>query len=143
MIRFSRREDYAIILINKLAQNYKKRLVPLSEISKEYTISLLFLRNLALELKNAGIIKAVEGKNGGYYLQQDPKVITVGEVLHVFPQKPLLECCPVGNTKHNTGGSCPKESFCQTGFVWRKIHKEFLDKIYTLTITEFMNYKTL
>ena len=44
MIKLSRREDYAVILVNELAKEYKKRLIPLSEIAGEYSISLLFLR---------------------------------------------------------------------------------------------------
>ena len=84
MIRLSRREDYAVILVNKLATEYNKRLVPLSEIAKEYNISLLFLRNLANELRSAGLIKAVEGKLGGYYLSKDAKKIKMGDILEVF-----------------------------------------------------------
>lgn len=139
MIRFSRREDYAIILINKLVENYKVRLVPLSEIAKEYRISILFLRNLAGELRHAGIVKAVEGKSGGYFLGKNPKVLRVGEVLSLFSKKPMLECCHIGALQN---GKCPKESFCQTGFIWRRLNKDFLEKIYKLNFLEFINYRS-
>lgn len=138
MIRFSRREDYAVILINKLAASYKKRVVPLSEIAQEYNISVLFLRNLAMELRNAGIIKAVEGKNGGYFLTKDPEKLKMGEVLSVFSKFPLLACCSVGTKSH---GRCPKESFCRPGFIWRRLNKEFLERVSNLTISQFVNYK--
>lgn len=137
MIRFSRKEDYSIILVNVLVENYKKRLVPLSEIAREYKISLLFLRNLAHELRQAGIIKAIEGKKGGYYLVNHPQKVKVGEVLSLFTNKPMLECCHIGTSGKS---SCPKESFCQTGFIWRKINKEFLEKIYNLNLFEFVRY---
>lgn len=137
MLRFSKKEDYAVILINKLAKEYEKRLVPLSEVAREYKISLLFLRNLALELRSAGIIKATEGKKGGYFLQRDPKQLKIGEVLSLFSKKPMLECCLAGKGK----STCPKEEFCDPGFVWRRMNREFLDKIYNLTILEFINYK--
>lgn len=138
MLRFSRREDYAVILINKLAGNYNKRVVPLSEIAKEYDISVLFLRNLAAELRSAGIIKAVEGKKGGYFLCKDPKELKMGEVLNVFSKIPMLACCPTGIKSH---GRCPKESFCQPGFVWRRLNKEFLDRVSNLTVEQFMDYR--
>lgn len=138
MIRFSKREDYAVIIISELAKNYNKRLVPLSEIAKRYKISVLFLRNLANELKNAGIITAVEGKSGGYLLQGDPSILKVGDVLQVFSKKPLLECCPIGKLHK---GACKKVSSCETGYVWRRLNKEFLDKIYKLSLLEFVNYK--
>lgn len=141
MIKFSRREDYAIILVNSLARNYNKRLVPLSEIAKEYSISLLFLRNLAVELRNAGIIKAVEGKSGGYYLTKAPSILKMGDILKIFAKNQLLACCP-SDSKHHTR-VCPKEEYCITGNIWRQLNKEFLDKVYNLTLTEFINYKSL
>lgn len=137
MIRFSRREDYAVILVHTLAQNYGKGVLPLSEIAKKYNISLLFLRNLALELRKNNIIHAIEGKNGGYYLEKHPKDIKIGEILSIFPTKPILECCSVGKGR----GACPKEKFCEPGHIWRKLNKEFLDKIYQLNVLEFMQYK--
>ncbi|OGH18043.1 MAG: hypothetical protein A3F31_03855 [Candidatus Levybacteria bacterium RIFCSPHIGHO2_12_FULL_38_12] len=138
MIRFSRREDYAVILITKLAQNYNKRLVPLTEVSKEYNISILFLRNLASDLRNSGIIKAVEGKNGGYFLQKDPKKLLMKDVLSAFSKEPLLECCPAGITHK---GICPKSGFCQPGFIWRRLNKDFIEKISNLSIDQFMKYE--
>lgn len=137
MIRFSRREDYAVILVNTLAQNYGKGVLPLSEIAKKYKISVLFLRNLALELRKNGIIKAIEGKNGGYYLEKQPKDIKIGEVLSVFSTKPVLQCCSIRKGRDK----CPKERFCEPGHIWRKLNKEFLDKIYKLNVLEFMQYK--
>ncbi|RJQ36094.1 Rrf2 family transcriptional regulator [Candidatus Microgenomates bacterium] len=140
MIRFSKKEDYAVILINKLVQNYSKRLIPLSEIAKEYKISVLFLRNLAGQLKKSGIIEAVEGKNGGYYLAKEPKDFKVGEVLSVFSKKPMLDCCPLESLKIKKI-KCAKEDYCIPGFVWRKLNKSFLEKIYNLSLDEFVNYK--
>ena len=139
MIKFSRGEDYAIILINKLAQEYGKRLVPLSEIAEEYSISLLFLRNLAQEMRRAGLIKAVEGKTGGYYLTKEPQKIKMGDVLSIFSKNKLLECCPVTQKSH--ARSCPKKDSCITGNIWRQLNKEFLDKIYSLSLIDFMTYK--
>lgn len=141
MIRFSRREDYAVILVNKLAKEHQKRVVPLSEISKEYNISVLFLRNLANELRVAGIIKAIEGKNGGYYLDKNPEQLKMGEILTVFSKESIFECCPP-NTKGKQKRHCPKESYCEAGNIWRQLNKEFLEKIYNLSLKEFMEYKT-
>jgi Rrf2 family transcriptional regulator, cysteine metabolism repressor len=138
MIRFSLSEDYAVILIHTLAKNYNKRLVPLSEVAKKYNISLLFLRNLANTLVHAGIIKAVEGKNGGYFLEKAPAQLTIGEVLQAFSPKPMLLCCPTGEMHK---GICPKENICETGHIWRKLNKEFLDKIAKLSVEEFIKYR--
>ena len=137
MIRFSRSEDYAIILIHTLANEYKKRLVPLREIARQNHISLLFLRNLASQLRKANIIGAIEGKNGGYFLKSDPKDLKIGDILHVFSPNPFLPCCEIGHKK----GICDKAKFCGTGVIWRKLNEEFLHKLSLMTLAEFMSQK--
>jgi Rrf2 family iron-sulfur cluster assembly transcriptional regulator len=137
MIKFSRREDYAIILVNKLAKEYSKRLVPLTEIAREYDISLFFLRNLANDLRSAGLISAIEGKAGGYTLTKAPKEIKMGEILYIFSSEQKLTCCSE-NEKH--ARTCPQQKSCIAGNTWRKLNKEFIDKVYNLTLTEFITY---
>ena len=139
MIRFLRREDYAIVIVGVLAREYKKRLVPLSEIAKEYAISLLFLRNLAHDLRDAGVIKAVEGKNGGYYLTKDPKSIRMGDVLGIFSKGQDFICCPAGK-KGGHARSCPKGKSCFAGNRWRQLNKEFIQKVYKLSLKEFLTH---
>lgn len=137
MIRFSRSEDYALILVNCLAREHGKGLTPLSKIAREYKISILFLRNLANILRHGGIVGAVEGKHGGYYLVQEPKTLKVGDILSLFPKDTMLECCSRGDAT----GTCDKVDFCDTGSVWRKLNKEFLDKVSQLSIEEFLGYQ--
>lgn len=141
MIRFSRREDYAIVIVGTLSEVYNQRLVPLSEIAKEYAISSLFLRNLAKELRDAGVIKAVEGKKGGYYLSKDPREIKMGEILEIFSKKQHLICCPA-IVDSNNPRVCPKEKYCLAGNTWRELNKEFMDKVYNLSLKDFLEYKT-
>ena len=43
-----------------------------------------YLIQLALRLRNAGLIKARPGKNGGYVLAKDPSKITIAQVLNAF-----------------------------------------------------------
>lgn len=137
MIKFSRSEDYAIILVNKLAGEYNKRLISLTEISREYDISLFFLRNLANTLRNEGLIRATEGKFGGYSLTKDPKQIKMGDILHIFSNDEQLTCCPEDK---NNKRICPQQKYCIAGNTWRKLNREFIDRVYNLTLREFMTY---
>ena len=142
MIRFSKKEDYAIVLLNELFQNYNKRLVPLSEVSCNFNIPTPFLRNLANQLSKNKIIKAVEGKNGGYYLSKNPRKLKIGEILGVFSSKPFLQCCLRSSLIiKKTSVKCPREKVCQVSSIWKKINMDFLDKIYNLSFYEFINTK--
>ncbi|QQG41022.1 MAG: Rrf2 family transcriptional regulator [Candidatus Levyibacteriota bacterium] len=137
MVRFSRREDYAVILVTTLAEHYSRGLISLSEVAKSYKLSLLFLRNVANDLRNKSIVKAVEGKKGGYKLSKNPKDLKMGEVLKAFSTEALLSCCSAFSVK----GKCPQEGFCRTGYIWRKLNREFLERISSLSVLDFMHYK--
>ncbi|MCL5432882.1 MAG: Rrf2 family transcriptional regulator [Patescibacteria group bacterium] len=130
MIKFSKREDYAFILLNYLVKNCKKDYISLSEVALKYNISPNFLRNIANLLRKNKIIGAKEGKNGGYFLTKDPKEIKVGEIFSIFSKNLLTDCI-----------QCPKEKFCETGKIWEKFNKEFFDKIYNLSFYSFLNKK--
>lgn len=132
MLFFSKKEDYAFVLVGELVKNYKKRLVPVSEIAREYNISPFFLRNLANTLKKNGIIGAVEGIKGGYYLLNSPKKIKVKDILNSFPSRAFFDCCDF---------KCPREAKCPSSSSWKRINKEFLDKINNLSLAEFINEK--
>ncbi len=54
------------------------------EISEEMSVPRDYLIQLALRLRNAGIIKARPGKNGGYVLAKDPSDIAIGDILDAF-----------------------------------------------------------
>ncbi|GEM_PF-610935 len=148
MIRFSKREDYAVILVTALAEQYNKRLVSLSEIASSYRISLLFLRNVASDLRHTGIVQAIEGKKGGYHLTKNPKTLKIGEILKAFSTEPLLACCstlsdsPFGEIAKHAKGRCPQEGFCRTGYIWRKLNKEFLERVSSLSVHDFMHYRS-
>lgn len=140
MIRFSKHEDYAVILVNTLAGEYQKRLVPLSEVAREYNLSLFFLRNVARGLRKADLIYATEGKTGGYSLAKPPQDILLGDILHVFSKRELFTCCPP-QMKGKHQRVCPKRNSCISGNMWQILNKEFIARVYNLSLLDVMMKK--
>ena len=54
------------------------------EISEKMSVPRDYLIQLALRLRNAGLIKARPGKNGGYVLAKKPKDITIAQIMNAF-----------------------------------------------------------
>ena len=54
------------------------------EISEEMAVPRDYLIQLALRLRNAGLIKARPGKNGGYVLARPDSEIKIGDILDAF-----------------------------------------------------------
>lgn len=131
MINLSKREDYAILFVTALAQQFGQKPIPLSSISKLSDISLPFLRQIALDLRHAGLLHAVEGKNGGYQLAKEPKKISLGDVVEAVDKKELISCCdPRGEHVCN----CHEEQ----EYLWRKLNRHYIKNYYRITFDRLM-----
>lgn len=76
--------EYGIRTVVYLAVS--NRVCSSREISENVSIPRDYLIQLALRLRNAGLIKAHPGKNGGYTLAKPASEITVGQILEAFEQ---------------------------------------------------------
>lgn len=126
MLTFSKREEYGIVFVTKLAQNFDGSPIPLSLISRETKIPLPFLRQIALTLRHAGLLNAFEGKNGGYQLAKEPKNVSVADVLESLHKKKLIICCDPKN---------PDSCSCQQNkeLLWKKLNRHYIKNYYHLT----------
>lgn len=74
--------DYGVRAVMYLAA--KGETCSSREISEAMAVPRDYLIQLALRLRDAGILKAWPGKKGGYELASDPAEITVGQILEAF-----------------------------------------------------------
>lgn len=81
-MKFKASVDYGVRAVIYLAM--KGGTCSSREISEEMSVPRDYLIQLALRLRNAGIIKAQPGKNGGYALAKKPSSITIGQIMDAF-----------------------------------------------------------
>lgn len=115
MFKVSTKGDYGLLFLSALAERAKagEHFVSLKEISKEKHLSLSYLSQIVVKLKNAGLLLSREGRDGGYTLARPAQDITMMEILEVLegPVSPV-RCCS------NKGAKCGSEPFCQAKFTW-------------------------
>ncbi len=80
-MRIPRQEDVALLFLCELAENYGKRIVPLSQVAVTHRISILFLKKIARALRRAGLVISKEGMSGGYQLATHPDNISVWDAI--------------------------------------------------------------
>ena len=119
-MKLTRTEDYAILIMAYLAERYGLRLVSLTELAQVYHISAFFLKNIALQLRHAGLIESKEGFHGGYQLAKPPQEISIGEIIRAVggPLEVLL--C----TSEKREGACGIESHCRPKAILQKISSD-------------------
>lgn len=95
---------YAMRFMIDLAQREEGDLVSLREIAEFEGISLKYLEQLVRPLTQAGLIKGIRGKNGGYCLAKPTEQIKAGDVLRAVEGTTVPVACSA------------LESGCERGF---------------------------
>ena len=72
---------YAVMAMADLATNESLKPISLSEISIRQNISLSYLEQLFVKLKNNHLVKSVRGPHGGYILEKKAKDIKLSSII--------------------------------------------------------------
>ena len=98
-MRFSRSTTYGLRALGNLllaGADNSSRVKSLKIIAEEENISLKFLEKLFSQLKKAGIVNSVRGVNGGYYLEEGAKKISLLKVLEALGENMAVFGCVAG-----------------------------------------------
>ncbi|HAO98838.1 MAG TPA: transcriptional regulator [Fibrobacteres bacterium] len=137
----SMRTKYALKALIYLAKTKDRGPVLIGEIAESQKLPRKFLEQILLELKNMKILKSRRGKNGGYYLGQDPKKIAIGKIVRTFNGPLALVPC-VSATAFEKCEECLDFENCGIRRVMKKVRDitaEILDgaSLETLVAMEF------
>lgn len=116
----SKKTQYAFHALIYLAENVDKGPILISEIASEKSISIKFLENILLELKNAGILGSKKGKGGGYYLMRTPKEIPLARIIRLLDGPIALLPC-VSLNYYERCDNCKDEAVCGLHEVMSKV----------------------
>ncbi len=86
--------------------------VRLSEVARVTGISRRFLEQLALALKRHGLLGAVPGRRGGYYLARPAEQISIGDVITAAAGPISLAICV------EYSDICMHAEYCECRLVW-------------------------
>ena len=128
-MKLSTKGRYAVMALTDLALYDLKGPVSLRDISLRQNISLLYLEQIFLKLKNKEIVRSVRGKKGGYKLSKDASKIRLSEILNAVDEKLKTVRC----VKHLKKGCNGKSIKCNTHRLWDELDNHissFLEKKY-------------
>jgi len=110
VFNLSKKVDYGLELMIFLAKN-RNGPISLREIAKIRKLPFKYLEQVAIPLREAGLIEAKEGRSGGYFLAKKPEKISVAEVVEVLE----------GPVKVGACFSCPQAATCGQKDVWSEV----------------------
>ncbi|MBI2617262.1 Rrf2 family transcriptional regulator [Candidatus Gottesmanbacteria bacterium] len=132
-MKISRRDDFALVFMKVLAEQYCEKFISVSLIAKKTKLSPLFLKHIASSLRDHRLIESREGIAGGYRLSREPKAISVAQILKATSEKIINPSC--------VHGTCRLEKKNCTCFsFWNKVNSKFLDYLGDITLAQFSKY---
>lgn len=131
-MKISRRDDFSLIFMSVLAKNEgPAKFISLSDIARQTHLSALFLKHIALSLKNKGLVESREGIAGGYKLSKHPNQITVAEIISEERNNCIDLSCNHRQCRINKK-DCPCYPF------WTKVGREMLSVLEKITLSDFI-----
>ena len=110
---------YAVMAMADLASNESIKPVSLSEIATRQNISLSYLEQLFLKLKNNHLVKSVRGPHGGYILEKNAKDIKLSSIIFAVNEEVKTLNCKKDMKKGCDGRSIK----CITHYLWDDLEK--------------------
>ena len=131
-MRLSTRSRYGTRLMQELAQHHDEGPVRVGEIAKRQDISVKYLEQLIIPLKQNNLIKSTRGVKGGHMLARPPGQITVAQIVKALEGAVELADC-IENPSE-----CERSGTCLTRVIWEDVSKAMYEKLNSVTLSDLL-----
>jgi Rrf2 family protein len=94
-----------------------------------------FLEHILLEIRNAGVIASIRGRNGGYMLIKDPAGVSLSELLRLI-DGPIAPLACLSRRAYQRCDDCSDEESCRIRKVFAEVFWSYLLIIDSLTLAD-------
>ena len=116
-MKLTNKGRYAVMAMADIASNASKGPISLSEISLRQNISLAYLEQIFLQLKNNRLVKSSRGTKGGYILEKPASEIKLSNIIYAVDEEVKTLNC-----KKNSKRGCNHKSVkCITHNLWDQL----------------------
>ena len=119
---------YAVMAMADLALFKGKGPISLTDISLRQNISLAYLEQIFIKLKNNNLVKSVRGAKGGYVLETSPEEIRISNIISAVNEEVKTLNCK----KESKKGCNNKNTKCITHNLWDQLDNDinnFFEKV--------------
>lgn len=131
-MKLSTRGRYGARAMLDLAIHHAEQAVLLKDIAKRQEISERYLENIMRILVSSGLVKSVQGRNGGFSLAKDPGDIRLSQIIQAVEGSTSVAAC-VDNPK-----LCKRTPICVTREIWGKLKKAVFDVLDSITLEDMV-----
>ncbi len=96
-----------------------------------------FLEHILLEIRNAGFIASLRGRNGGYTLIKAPREVSLSELMRLI-DGPIAPLPCLSRRAYQKCDDCPDEESCRLRQVFGQVFWSYLLLIESLTLADLV-----
>ena len=126
---------YAVMAMADLALFKDQGPTSLTDISLRQNISLAYLEQIFIKLKNKNLVKSIRGAKGGYVLDLPPEHIKISNIIAAVDEEVKMLNCK----KESKRGCNNKSTKCITHNLWDQLDQHingFFEKIKLQDVTK-------
>ena len=132
-MKISTRIRYSVRLMVFLAKTYDENIpIQMKRIAENENLSVRYLEQLIIPLRNASLVKSIQGKYGGYKLVRKPNDITIYDVVKTADGPVQLLDCIAGDEN-----DCDFLMDCNLRRMWGLINQKIVDVFQEFTLQDF------
>ena len=127
-MKLTNKGRYAVMAMADLASNIDRGPISLTEISLRQNISLAYLEQIFIKLKNNKLVRSSRGANGGYILEKPASEIKLSNIIYAVDEEVKTLNCK----KQSKRGCNNKSTKCITHNLWDQLDQHingFFEKI--------------
>jgi Rrf2 family transcriptional regulator, iron-sulfur cluster assembly transcription factor len=121
---------YGIRILLDLSMHQSKEMVQMKDIASRQNISLKYLEQLIIPIKNAGLVTSRRGPKGGHSLNKNPKQITLAQIIRAFEKK----AAPVDAMDDSANLSTHQDTLIWDA--WSEAIEAFYNKLEQVTLAD-------
>jgi Rrf2 family protein len=110
----------------------------IEEIARRAETPKRFLEHILLEIRNAGYIASIRGRNGGYQMIKDPATIPLSELLRMI-DGPIAPLACLSRRAYQRCEDCADEATCRIRQVFAEVFWSYLVLIESLTLADLLS----
>ena len=133
-MKLTTRGRYAVMAMADLALFKDKGPTSLTDISLRQNISLAYLEQIFIKLKNKKLVKSIRGAKGGYELENSPEEIRISNIISAVDEEiKTLNC-----KKESKRGCNNKSAKCITHNLWDQLDQHINNFFYKVKLQDLV-----
>ncbi len=130
---------YAVMAMVDIARHGSAAPVPLSEIAERQEISLLYLEQLFVRLRRAGLVASTRGAGGGFELARSADNVRIGDIVAAVEEEIKATRCEAGSP----AGCMADKARCLTHDLWEELGRQIFLFLNSVTLADVVEGKLL